>query len=392
MRRVLLLSDKSFAARERSMIDRLEIGLTSSGVRALRAGPPIPEEAQNDALSKRHIVQFEHGAPLGAASALGVRVTGGGRVRHEAQQFLREMIEDAGLPRERPIEVVHGWGERCWPLAIELAWESGGVAALEVWRGDLVGKLRRYERGFERRGEEAPIVWLAPTESIRNAIVTSSASRPVRLSRWGVHVPAEAHAWESLKGPAHIAVLAPGQDVAGVVACLGGIGEAVAKHEETLVFLDAASTRTSRRVWQAVREHGLESRLSLIADMEGRRELLVQADLLAIAELGIGMRSITLDAMAAGMTIISRPDWETEFLENGKTALAVDPPTPDRWGRAFRRALARAKESRRIGRAAREVIQGGFLASDQIARAVETYEWLVSADAYQFTDSEPNGS
>ncbi len=386
--RALIIADQSFAARERLMLSRLEVGLADEGVRVVRAQPsdsPPPPEGFSDRLL------YE---PQGAlTSLLGFLPAGEWFARIDARSEARRLLERVAalaLPgREGPIDIVHAWGEGCWPLAVELSRLCGAGLALEVWSAHLAQSLHVVEQHLKEGRESADLVWLAPTASIRGAVMRSRAEAPCRLASWGVHVSGEPSAWRKADAPASFVVISSGREPDSDIAAITGLAAAVRAEPNVLVFLDSAGVKSHHRVWAAAKSSGLLDRMSVIPDIEGRRELVLMADVLIQPEGGMGERSIVLDSMAAGMTVIARRDPYADALVEDRTAIIVDDRTAAGWEKAVHRVLADPPAAKRIGAAARDFLRRERTVSAHVAQIIAAYESIREREPLPF-DAAPD--
>ena len=100
------------------------------------------------------------------------------------------------------------------------------------------------------------------------------------------------------------------------------------------LFVDAeAAHRTG--IWPVARGLGVLDRLSLIDEMEGRRELVLRGDVLVQSDARGEQRSLVLDAMASGMIVLAAEDPMVSYLVNGRTARTVSGTRSDEWAAAL---------------------------------------------------------
>jgi hypothetical protein len=161
-----------------------------------------------------------------------------------------------------------------------------------------------------------------------------------------------------------ISVLGGGRDAAAMRALLDGLRRVVRRRENVLVFLDGAAADRPA-VWRAARRFGLLDRLTSVADMEGRREPILQTDILVMSEpppSGV-CRTLPLAAMADGVAILARPDPSQGEWLNERTARLVGgapserPATPEEWERAIVATVESEAETASLRAAARTVVR-----------------------------------
>lgn len=179
--RVLIIADASFHAREREMLSRLEVGLVNEGVRVVQAVPRSVADrdpgAGQDGVFARSLVYDDRGPAL-------LR-------RLRDRTFAAEVARLREPEDERPVEVVHVFGEGAWETAAGVAGALGSALAVEVWSAALIGRAARAR--WPAAGERAPVLFMAPDRPIESRL-REEVERPglgaVRLAPWGVHVPA----------------------------------------------------------------------------------------------------------------------------------------------------------------------------------------------------------
>jgi len=371
--RTLLLADRSFIMRERLLIDRLEIGLADEGVRVARASPDLGAPIKPVGFSQ--MLLYEPVATFPASEALAnlASMTGLFGPARPARDLYRQ-LEQLSLPGgDTPIDIIHAYGEDCWSIAIELASMCDAWLVMEVWSLALADRVRRIERELDRRGDVEDMIWLAPNEPLRTAVESAGAERAVRLAPWGVHALTDPTAWSNDNSPASILVVCSGHESSSLVPALEGIAEAVQDHPDTLVFLDAVAMRDHRKVWGAVESLNLAGNLSIIPDVESRRELALRADVLVYPEAEGELRTIILDAMAAGMTVAALSDPCADELIDAETAVIVPQPATSAWGDALRRILSDRERSRALGLRGRDFVREHRRASAHIRAVLDAY-------------------
>lgn len=380
--RSLLLADRSFVMRERRLLGRLEIGLTDEGVHVVRAAPDIGSAVKPVGFSKMLAYEAVSTSPASEALAGLFARTGIFGPARPARDLHRQ-LEELSLPgpEGQPVDAVHVFGEECWSMAVELAALCQAPLLIEVWAATLLDRMRRIERELDRQGALENLTWLAPNEALREAISASDAGAPVRLTPWGVHALSEPTAWSNDKSPPAIVIVCSGRDAAPLIPALEGIADAVREHDDALVFLDAVAMRDHKRVWGAVESLHLTSNLSIIPDIESRRELALRADVLVQPEADGDLRTITLDAMASGMTVVALRDPYADELIADQTAVLVDQPATSSWSDALRRVLNDPDEARRIGVRAHDFVRERRTASAYVRSVLETYRAVTEQSA-----------
>lgn len=388
--RVLFLADRSFAEREQSMLRRLEVGLIAEGLHVVRA-VPVNADCSGE------------GEPTGLDAMIrymprSFPLSRGSLARRLHRTILDHESLEGASDSTRSIDLIHVWGASVWAEALELAKLTGADLAFECWSRDSI----RYIRDIERRARALDTaasrgVWLAPDETILAEVERISTFWPVRSSAWGVHVPpATVPSWEGA-GPIAICVLSHGRDPLPCMNLLGALAamtraeevhegrhdrEAIGQRRaavappEALIFLDSKAVEDHPEIWKRAERLRLLDRLSLIEGMECRRSLVLQTHLLIEPESHAGHRSLRLDAMAHGMSVIARHDPLVGSLIDGRTSIVAATPSIEGWTTALRRVIESPAAAADLGRNARHYISEHRLAHRQVAAALDAYKLL----------------
>ncbi len=360
--RVLLLADRVLALREHAMLRRLEVGLIDDGLRVVRAqpagSPPAPTTGLAGALAYSD-ARWRFGA-LSPVRALAREILD-----------LDSLMEQSN---ERPIDVVHVFGERAWALGSALAQEFGADLALEVWSSRARSHVDRQENRWgplEQAGSRG--LWLAPDERVLKALESMRLRWPVRSSRWGVHLPAEPRTPRSPPTPVAMAVLSTGQDPSGLIALLRGLAFAARAHHDILVFVDSAA-RAARQVWQEAGDLDLMDRLSFVPLMPTARDLVLRTDVFIQSEALGEQHTLVLEAMAQGLCVMARVDPLVEAVSPPSgPAILVSNPGPAGWEEALNRVLGKPDEREAVGRACRAYIGEHRLAHIHVRATLDAY-------------------
>jgi glycosyltransferase involved in cell wall biosynthesis len=150
-----------------------------------------------------------------------------------------------------------------------------------------------------------------------------------------------------------------------------------------MVFADAEAARRTR-LWSHARSLGILPRLSLIEELEGRRDLLLQGDLLIVPEAKGEQRSVVLEAMATGMIVVAARDEMVSVLQDGRTARLVPGADARAWGEVLRDVLTHREKTRALTRSAAEYVRTQRRASEHVRAVLEAYRWLSGRDAIPF--------
>ncbi len=368
--RVMLLADRSFATREHAMLARLQVGLADEGCRVVRAFPGDDESQADDALGP--LIFYDDRPSLAPTS---IRA---GSLLQKASKFgLNPTGHD-----DRPIDIIHTFGDGAWRLARSLAAASGASLAIEVWSHDALTAAHRLDAAH-KRDDQLPrdrFLWLAPDAHMESAIRTSMPSASIRLAPWGVHVPGQVVAFSRAEQSISAAVIGSGKQGGACSALLTALAQLTSICPQLFVFIDDAYVHAHHGLWKTIENSGLVKRLSVIENLEGRREPVLHADLLLQPETHGGHRTIVLDALAAGMAVVARKDDEIEAL-GADRAVLVESGAAVAWESALRDLFSDLSAARRIGMAGREFIRGERLASAHLRAVLNAYSAVAGAPA-----------
>ena len=346
-----MLVDRSFATREHAMLRRVEVGLMDDGVRVVRAVPDDVDDAGRTPL-----------APTVRYHDANWRIVN----RAHARRLIRELqlIDPPLAPAGGTgagadgvpdlLDVVHVWGDECWDLAIDVASATGAALVFELWSQASTRRIRQIERRVASADESVRIVWLAPNAHLRGVAEAQSPVWPVRAAHWGIHADDHDVHVRPPGAPLGVSIVSSGRDESSIRPVLDALSQCVAINESMLIFLDDTAVRSHPGVWKHAERLGLLDHLSIIADMESRRELILDTDLLVLPDALGEVRSIILDAMASGVVVAARADPCIEVTALPGIALLVEGPTEGAWLTVLRRVISDSDELRRIGALARE--------------------------------------
>ncbi len=366
--RVLILADTLFVSREKPLLSLLEIGLADEGVQIFQAVPErVASTMDLEVFASR--VTYSPRVPR-LFRSLGVR-----RLVDALRQVER-------LDEPSDIDIVHALGGGCWDLGLALSRELDAGLALDVWRMGLI------PRAAELKTVEGDrIALLAPDallgERIRAALSTTDALRasPVGRKRvvdapWGV-LAGDMRTVLPTSGTRSLMIVGSGRSADHYIALLTGLAPLLIAEPETRVFCDAHAARRAD-LWPIARRLKLLSNLSLIEDLESRRDLLLAGDILLYPEAAGEQRSVLLDAMASGVLVVAARDPSVPLLIDDTTARLVDPKTANAWQVALHDLLADPEGSCRLAASARAHIEKHRKASEYIRCVLSAYDQLMS--------------
>lgn len=378
--RILILADELFASREREMLHRLEVGFVDEGHRVIHALPDhlIPRATPNQDLQVRTVGYSDLPMPMADRLRSTVLV-----------RTLARIADDEDADTHKPVDVVHVFGGGVWGLGQRIAGLIGAGLALEVWR---LGLTERAASMVRSAGSGSIPVFLAPDRRIERALRDEGPGVAVRLVPWGVHTPAEPREILNPKRLPALMIVGTGRDAATYASLVRSLGVVRAAGHEFTAFLDARAAQRAG-VWAVAHETGLLDCISLIEELEGRRDLLLHGDILIHPDASGEQRTIVLEAMASGLAVVASEDPAVEILRERETAILVrtskSKPAPtgtlqDRWAEAITRVLAKPAEATALARAARQFVRTDRQASAQVRGVLECYAALSPTDSIPF--------
>ena len=340
------------------MLRRLEVGLVDEGVIVTRAVPDSCLKLLDGGLS----------AGIGYADS-GWSLMRGFRANAVIQK-LRGDASTAGETLARtPVDIVHAWGEGCWPLAIDVACELGAALALEVWSAASLDQIRETERRARRltdggcRGE-----WFAPDALMADAIRGRRAEWNIREAAWGVHLPSECSPPPAERTSTIAIICRERVDPDIGIALLTALADP--RLADTMIFIDSAAIDAQPELWRTADRLGLLDRLSVLDTLEAHRDLILKVNALAMPDPAGEHRSILLDAMAQGVGVLTSPHPLIEDAIDGRTCVLVS--SASAWRDAILRVLDPV-ERVRLSDSSRRYITERRLAHQHVKRVLDAY-------------------
>lgn len=360
--RVIILTDALFASRERGLLQRLQVGLADEGVRVLHAVPDDAAGSPGGEVLSRVITY----APRTLAFTLAW-----------AARRLAERISQTDRNEDGGATIIHAFGGSVWKLGSRVAAELGGSVALEVWRAGLIGRAREW------RGDGPAPVFIAPDPAVERALTEGGAALTVRGAPWGVYAPESTRTVLAPGRAPAVMLVGSGNDTPAFVAALEGVARVANRRENLLVFCDAIAARKTG-LWAHARRLGMLDRLSLIEELEARRELVLSGDVLLQPEAAGEQRSIVLEAFAAGVPVIAGADPFVSALVDGRTCRLVDPRRAAPWAAVLGEFLDQPARAASLAALAHEFVARQRRASDHVRAVLGAYEWMASPGAIPF--------
>lgn len=364
MLRVLILTDELFAVREQSLLTRLEVGLADDGVRVAHAIPESVASFTSGGLISRTLTypqrRFRFAIPA-AARALIRGLTG---------LSTSEDWED--------LDLIHVFGGSAWSLGVELAKELETPLVLEVWRTGLAERALHFASQIE-----PPPIYLAPDVAIERALRVEPARLSIRSATWGVLTPSTFSAKLPEDRAASVMLIGSGRDKPAFAAALEGLALTIQAGHDLMIFCDALAARRAN-LWPLAQRLGVLDHLSLIPELEGRRELLLEGDILIQPDASGEQRSVTLEAMAHAIFVLAASDPSVSVLQDGRTARIVPRPEARLWAELLTEIFKDRERARRLGHEARKYIADNRRASDYVKAVLETYTLATRGEVLPF--------
>jgi glycosyltransferase involved in cell wall biosynthesis len=161
-------------------------------------------------------------------------------------------------------------------------------------------------------------------------------------------------------------------DSRAAIAVLEALAAVAKESPDLMVFLDVGDGKNAG-LWRAARRLGLLDRLSMVPELEARREPALQMDAVLMPDASGVSHSFVLDAMAAGLSVLAAPDPLVETLIDGRTARLVVSPTKAEWERAIRETVLDVERWSLLGASARDYIRTNRTVSGHIGAVLEAY-------------------
>lgn len=394
MLRVLLLPDRSFASRERALLERLSVGLADEGVRVFQGVPGVGLDA--DQLGTQRLGVFATPIPF---ADRGLPWTQGLRAGRLAEAVAGASVATAagawgsgGPPAPVAgdhyggVQIVHAFGVSMWDLAWHAATRMGASLVVEVFSGACVSAAQSWARRRSHRdgvgGGGAwggPAVWWNAADpalgaALSRVLAGTQAGLRVASNAWGVHVPGEPHDPIDATRTGTL-ILWCGSGARGskdVAPLLEGV-RVRAQSPRGLMVLANEATADRLGLWSLAQLMDLSSCLSVVPELTERWDLTLEADALVIPSADGEQHGFVLDAMAAGMPVVARADDLASHLVDRETALLVRDGDPVSWRTAVSEVLDMPERAVALGSSARQFVREKRLASGWVAGVVATY-------------------
>lgn len=363
----LIIADISFATRERAMLSRLEVGLADEGVRVTHAMPASLHAT--DALNPSEAIGIQ--STVVTYQDRGLPFTH----RRRAADLVRA-VEDR-FDEPAPIDIVHAFGAGSWAIALDLARRSGAGLLLELWRPGLITPAAALFAAAIRTAHPITPEFIVSESALAAALRSTLSRAKVYSAPWGVHTPAHPRGQRPAGQPLAVAMLCDTGDPRSCTAALAGLVQAARESgTEMLIFaaIDESTPAREAALWAAARKLSLTDRFTIVPDMESRREPILDMDILLLPEATGRQRTLTLEAMGAGLAVIATADDKMDSLADGTTARLVSSPTPAAWAQAIAGTALNPSAAAELAHSAHEHIRSNRVGSAHVADVLRAYQ------------------
>ncbi len=319
--RVLILPDATLFTREHAMLGRLQVGLADEGVRVLQAIPHSAAGSEAEALLSggvyaATIAHFDRGLPLSTplrAAALA--------------RSIRALAAQESA--DRALDAVYAFGPDSWAPAARVARSMDAALFIELHGASLIDRAAALWRKASASPARARPMFVTPGNALAERLARVLPSSRIAAAPWGVYPTPTPHGPVERGKSLSVALLLSGRDAPAARAALLGLEKAAQTTPELHALVDADAAR-ALDLWRwSAEAPGLRSRLTLCSDLEGRQDLLTEADVLLVPEALGEARALVLQAMADGMLVLARPDPLIDWLVPGETCDPLADATPD---------------------------------------------------------------
>ena len=268
------------------------------------------------------------------------------------------------------VDLFHALDVQVWGGTVALAKKLGVPAVLSTSCASDLSQVDRLRRAVEDRR----LAFSAATDPLARAIADKIGDDSVvRVIPPGVHVP-KAPITETLEDRPLCAVISgSGQADAEYESLFEAMRSVIAAHPQTQFFMDNQGS-DPHTLWRMADRYGVLSNTSIVPRRLGHRELLLRAGVLIHPQPLGRARSLTLQAMAAGIPVIARLDPWLDYLLENHTAWLVEEADPRRWEQLILRLLVNRDAGRQLGLRARQWVSEHHVAAQQVAATLQFYQ------------------
>jgi len=358
--KVALIADPLWLMQELTTLRRLVIGLVDEMTRVVRIVPDGLEE-------------LDDGNPTMTGEQL---YYWGASWRWLRDLQLRRL---RGRLREMEIDVLHVMDGSLQSAGVRLADVLGVPVVTSVWSMAEVQMLRPHPPGL-------PGAYMVATPALVEATQQRIGTQAhATLTPPGVY-SSDAVEHKPLADPAgtlSCVVIGDGRADEHYMALLHGIAQVRKQIPQAMYFFYTVAT-DQHKLWQAAQDLKLLDQITIVPFDPGSRELLMQADVVIQPQPLGSVRSLVLEAMAAGRPVISVADHVLDYLLNGKTARVLTDPTADDWARTLTNLAQQPTKYVELGAGARNYIRKHHSASAYVTAALKLYRAVATPENIPF--------
>jgi glycosyltransferase involved in cell wall biosynthesis len=357
--KVALIADETWLAEESTMLGRLTVGLVAEQVGIVRVLPHSTEPAADDLATGHQQLSFTN-SPWRF-------------VRDRRFKRLGEMLD------EMHVDVLHVLDGSLERAAVRMA------AEIDL---PLLVSVRRREEAEQLTGplEGSHVIYAAATRGLAELCRRKlGPSAVVEVVGPGVY-SGETSIAPPLESPREaLSILVVGSSDADLsyAVLMEGIADARMKMPQAL-FLFTATGGDPHKLWQMGSKFGLLEQMSLAPGGPGSRALMLQADAVIQPQPLGAVRTVVLEAMAAGRPVVAVADPLLDLLISPETAVILDRPTAAQWAAVLLQMQDEPQTFISFGVAAKRHVEKHHRASTQVAATLDLYRKLAGPEAIPF--------
>ncbi|MEX2214579.1 MAG: glycosyltransferase family 4 protein [Phycisphaeraceae bacterium] len=276
-------------------------------------------------------------------------------------------------------DILHAMHAETWEGAMLLAEELEAGVVLHVSRAEDVAVALKLRVAIEA----SRAAFTASTQPLADAMIDALGKAiTVVVVRPGVHP-------QDLEEPAKHAEQPLCAVISGEMryddnyrALFTAMRSIISEYNEVQFFIDTPGSE-GRELWLPARKLGLVRNLSIVPHRLGHRELELEADVIIHPQALGRSRSMTLQAMAAGIPVLARSDRWLDYLIDDETAWIVDTVDATRWEELLRHLIVAPENGRELGRKAHQYVRDHHLVSRQVGDTLDLYR-KVTGEAMKF--------
>lgn len=297
-------------------IERLAVAMAADTAQVTRIVPPSAVEAQGSRLIPVRTLDFD-GSILFRRSRLGAL--------------------SSALAEQRP-DVFVSFGARAFAACVELAGDMGAALIAMISTQDELTRtpLRRHLDLLDAVG--------VPTGPLAVRAARVVPPELVSVIPLGIGVPAS----PPPAAPQSVAIAGSARDVGAyraVFAALADVAPALPDLQVAIEFPPGHDTK----LWGIAREYHIQSILNGVQRLEQIRPLALSCGVFMVPEPVHGTRTLLLEAMASGRTVLAMEDSMANYLIDDVTALLAKDRDPRTWTRMLTRALLEPQVAQALG-------------------------------------------